>query len=344
MNEPLLEFDDLTIEYETRNGAITAVSDASFAIHRGEYFGLAGESGCGKSTAAKSLLNILDDNGQISSGAIRYKGEELQNKSEKYMTEHIYWNEVSYIPQSSMDSLDPLKKISRQAVEIAQTHTDMTKQESLEKFKEMFEIVGIQENRIDDYPHEFSGGMQQRAIIALALFLEPSLIVADEPTTALDVIMQDQIFKYLDRIKETTDVSMILITHDISVIFESCDSLAIMHSGQIAETASCRDLFDTPRHPYSILLQQAFPDVDHPDRELQTIDGYPPQLGEDVDFCTFADRCPWAVSECRDAAPPLERIEDSETGRDHYAACIRTEEVRRSYEGDATPAEVDNDI
>ncbi|WP_203229187.1 ATP-binding cassette domain-containing protein, partial [Halobellus captivus] len=176
MSEPLLEIEDLTIEYQTKNGAVTAVSDASFAVDVGEYFGLAGESGCGKSTVAKSLLGILDDNGRVSAGSIRYNGEELQNKSQQYLNENIRWKEISYVPQSSMDSLDPLKKISKQALEIANTHSDMSESEALDQFKEMFEIVGIQENRIHDYPHEFSGGMQQRAIIALALFLDPSLI------------------------------------------------------------------------------------------------------------------------------------------------------------------------
>ncbi|WP_203229186.1 ABC transporter ATP-binding protein, partial [Halobellus captivus] len=160
--------------------------------------------------------------------------------------------------------------------------------------------------------------------------------------TALDVIMQDQIFKYLDRIKAETDVSMILITHDISVIFESCDSMAIMHSGQIAETGSCVDIFDSPHHPYSILLQQAFPDVDHPDRELQTIDGYPPELTGDTDFCTFIDRCPWAQSECRQGAPPLEAVSGADGEKEHLAACVRMEAVQDSTQRENIAMEVED--
>ena len=327
MRDPILELDGLTIEYGTKSGSVTAVSNATFAVEQGEYFGLAGESGCGKSTIAKSLLGILDENGRVTAGTIRYKGEELQDQSQKYLNEHIRWKEISYIPQSSMNSLDPLKKISTQALDMAKTHTELSKAEAREKFAELFEIVGIQESRIDDYPHEFSGGMQQRAVIALALFLDPSLIIADEPTTALDVIMQDQIFKYLDRIKVETGVSMLLITHDISVIFESCESLAIMHSGQVAETGGCKAVYDTPHHPYAILLQQAFPDVDHPDRELLTIDGYPPELIGNTDFCTFVERCPWAVRECEEAAPPLEPVENDAR---HEAACIRAGEIRET--------------
>jgi oligopeptide/dipeptide ABC transporter ATP-binding protein len=165
--------------------------------------------------------------------------------------------------------------------------------------------------------------MQQRAIIALALFLDPSLIIADEPTTALDVIMQDQILKYLDKIKEEGDISMLMITHDISVIFETCDSLAVLHGGQVAETGNIEELFDRPRHPYSILLQEAFPDIRFPDRELGIIEGSPPQLREDVDYCTFVDRCPWATEECRDGVPPLAQVGDA----DHYAGCIRWDEM-----------------
>jgi oligopeptide/dipeptide ABC transporter ATP-binding protein len=189
----------------------------------------------------------------------------------------------------------------------------------------MFEIVGLPENRIRDYPHQFSGGMQQRAIIALALFLKPSIIIADEPTTALDVIMQDQIFKHLDAIKGSTDTSMILITHDISLVFETCDELAVMHGGQVAETGEITDVYDEPKHPYSYLLQKAFPDIRYPNRELQTIEGTPPQQFGDVNYCTFADRCPWSTEECRESAPELFTTDGSADG--HRAACFRTEEI-----------------
>ena len=334
MSDPILEVEDLTIQYRTKTGMLTAVSDASFTIEKGEYFGLVGESGCGKSTLAKSLLGGLDDNGEVTSGTITYRGREIQDYSEKELNENLRWREISYVPQGSMDSLDPLAPISDQAWDIAQVHTDMDRTEAIEKFRQMFEVVGLQESRIDDYPHEFSGGMQQRAIIALSLFLEPSLLVADEPTTALDVIMQDQIFKYLDKIREETETSMLLITHDISVILESCDNMAIMHSGQVAETGSTVDIYDSPRHPYSILLQEAFPDHRRPDKELGIIEGYPPQTMGEVDFCTFVDRCPWAVEDCRKGAPPLEPVADTETDglTDHQAACIRKDEVHELYE------------
>lgn len=339
MTEPLLKADELTIQYETTEGMLTAVSDATFIIEEGEIFGLVGESGCGKSTIAKSVIGALDQNGSITSGSISYRGTELQNKSEQELNEEIRWSEISYIPQSSMNSLDPLERVSEQAMEIARTHTDISRDEAMERFGELFEVVGLPSNRITDYPHQFSGGMQQRAIIALALFLEPSLVIADEPTTALDVIMQDQIFKYLDEIP-AEGLSVMLITHDISVIFESCDRLAIMHGGQIAESGTTENLYDSPRHPYSILLQDAFPDIRYPNRELTTIDGNPPQLFGEVNHCSFVDRCPWAVDECCERAPPLESVEhentslvsDDENSTIHQAACFRMDEVHQLHE------------
>jgi len=333
MSDPVLELEDVTIRYETRSGDVTAVSDAKLSISEGEYFGLVGESGSGKSTIAKAIIGGLDDNGEVVSGTIRYDGREIQDFSTKELNQEIRWNGISYIPQSSMNSLDPLQRVSEQAIEIARTHTDLSKEEALERFREMFEIVGIQSDRIADYPHQFSGGMQQRTIIALALFLEPSLIIADEPTTALDVIMQDQIFKYLDQINEDLGTSMMMITHDISLVFETCERMAIMHAGQLAESGTVRDIFNSPRHPYSILLQEAFPDLRFPDRELEVIEGHPPKLFGNVNRCTFADRCPWAIEECRNSAPPLEAVRDSAESN-HLAACIRKDEVYREYEAD----------
>ena len=325
MAEPLLEIDDLTIRYDTNTGPLTAVSDASLTVDVGEYYGLVGESGCGKSTLAQSLIGGLDDNGRIESGTITYKGTEIQNYGEREFNRNIRWKEISYIPQSSMNVLDPLQRISEQAVGIADAHTDLTKAEALDRFEEMFEIVGLNSSRVSEYPHQFSGGMEQRAVIALALFLDPSMIIADEPTTALDVIMQDEIFNYLDRIQAEQDTSILLITHDISLVFESCQDMAVMHGGQIAESGNVTDLYDDPKHPYSILLQRAFPDIEDPDRELEVVEGHPPQLLGDVDYCTFVDRCPWAVEECNVRAPPLEQVAGDD-GSGHQAACVRKDE------------------
>ncbi len=328
MSEPLLETENLTIQYKTREGMVTAVSDVSFTLDEGQYFGLVGESGCGKTTLAKAVMGGLDNNGRITSGEIRYRGEPIHDLSEKELQQEIRGTEISWIPQGSMNSLDPLMRVSTQAVKIGQTHTDMTEEEIRERFREMFDIVGLQESRIDDYPHQFSGGMAQRAIIALGLFLEPALLIADEPTTALDVITQDQIFKYLDKIKHETQTSMMLITHDISVVFESCEKVAVMHSGQLAESASAVDLFDSPRHPYTSLLKQAFPDHRYPDDDLAVIEGTPPQTLGELDFCTFAERCPLATEQCYDSAPPLESQPEAMSGDiEHSASCFYSDDV-----------------
>ncbi|QLG64153.1 ABC transporter ATP-binding protein [Halorarum salinum] len=325
MTEPILEFDGVDVEYETRGGtAVHAVNDATFAIEEGDYFGLVGESGCGKSTIADAVVGGLDENGAVTGGTIRFKGTEIQDYSEKQFNREIRWKEISVIPQSSMNSLDPVMKLSQQAAEMAKYHTDLSKAEAVDRLRELFDVVGLSESRIHDYPHQFSGGMQQRAIIAFSLFLRPSLIIADEPTTALDVIMQDQILDHINELKDDWDISMLLITHDISVVFENCDSMAVMHGGQVAEAGDVVELFDRPRHPYAILLQKAFPDVRYPDRELAVIDGHPPQLREKPDFCTFADRCPWSTAECYDGAPDPRPVEGDD---DHLAWCVRADEM-----------------
>lgn len=329
MSTPLLELRNVTIQYETPSGPLTAVSNASTTIEIGEYRGLVGESGCGKSTIAKAIMGALDDNGEVTSGEIIFKGEEIQNLTESELNDKIRFKEISWIPQGSMNSLDPLQRVNDQAIEIGKTHTEKSESEILDQFRDMFDIVGLQESRISDYPHQFSGGMQQRAIIALALFLEPSLIIADEPTTALDVIMQDQILKYLDNLSEETDTSMIMITHDISLVFETCNTISIMHAGQIAETGSTIEVYNEPRHPYSILLQEAFPDIRYPNRDLAIIEGYPPENIGEVDYCTFADRCPWAVEDCTRGEPKLESIGAGQG--EHRAACIRKDEVLELY-------------
>ena len=322
--DPLLEVEDLHIHYHMSDDDIRAVSDVSFTVDRNEYFGLVGESGSGKSTIAKSVIGGLDSNGEVVSGKIKYKGREIQDFTEREYSDEIRWKEIAVIPQAAMNSLDPLMRISDQAVELAQRHTDWTEARALERLHELFEVVGLPASRIDDYPHQLSGGMKQRAIIALALLLDPDVIIADEPTTALDVIMQDQILKYVQEIKDERDLSMLMITHDIAVIFEQCDSMGVLHAGQLAEVGNVSDVFNAPRHPYAFLLQQAFPDIRYPDRELNVIKGVPPSLREDVNYCTFADRCPWAESECREAAPPLELIGDDEA---HKTSCFRSDEM-----------------
>ncbi len=341
MTEPVLEVENLNIRYHTQQADIAAVTDASFTIEEGQYHGLVGESGCGKSTIAKSIIGGLDANGEISAGKIKFRGKEIQDFDDEAHNKEIRWKRIAMIPQASMNSLDPVMRINNQALDLAEVHTDWTEKKTMDRLRELFDIVGLPAERMRDYPHQFSGGMQQRVVIALALLLGPDLIIADEPTTALDVIMQDQIMAHLQEIKEDIDVSLLLITHDISLVFEECDSMAVMHGGQIAESGSIRDVFYDPKHPYSILLQKTFPDIRYPDQELATIDGTPPVLSGEVTECTFADRCPWAEPLCRDQAPPLEPSEGDPT---HLNSCIRSHEMDDLAAEETRHAEVTDDI
>lgn len=327
MTEPLLEVSGLTIQYETSDGMLTAVSNASFEIDQNESVGLIGESGCGKSTLMKAIVRGLASNGEVTNGSIRYDGHDIVAMSDREYNKTLRWKEISYIPQGSMSNLDPLQRIDKKVVEVAKAHTDFTKTEALETFTEMLEIVGLSEERLKEYPHQLSGGMKQRIAIALALFLEPSLLIADEPTTALDVIMQDQVFKYLQDIGEETDTSILLVTHDISLVFESSDKAIVMHSGQIAESGPVTSIYDEPRHPYSVLLSEAFPDIRDPKRDLSVIDGVPPQIYDTVQECTFADRCPLATEICHERAPPLESIGEGTGDSTHAAACFHTDRI-----------------
>lgn len=326
MSEQLLQVDNLTIEYQTETEPITAVSNSSFDLYEGEFFGLVGESGCGKSTLAKAIVGGLEKNAKVKSGSITYKGETLID-AEADKPHQLDWSEISWIPQSSGGSLDPIEKISDQAYNIARSHTDLSRKEAVSQLKEMFSVVGLPPKRVNDYPHQFSGGMKQRALISMALFLEPSIVIADEPTTALDVIMQDQVFKYLERTQSEFGTSMMLITHDISVVFESCMRMGVMHSGQVVEKGSVTDLYDQPRHPYTILLQRSFPDIQAPEKDLAIIEGAPPELSQEADYCTFVDRCPLATPECEEYAPPMETIETHGKQPIHEAACFHLEKT-----------------
>ena len=324
MNDPTIKAKNLSIEYKMGQQAnIRAVNNVSFSIDPQEYFGLVGESGCGKSTVAQALIGGLDSNAKITSGEILVDGDDITEYSEKEFNQNIRWKKIAYIPQTSMNSLDPTMRLEEQAIDLITTHTDYSIEKGLNEFADVMETFGINKDRISDYPHQFSGGMQQRAMIALALFLKPSLVIADEPTTALDVLMQDQIFEFLSKAKSEFGISMLLITHDISVVFENCERIGVMHGGQMAESATASELYNNPTHPYTVLLQEAFPDIRYPDRKLSVISGEPPQLTDDVDYCTFGGRCPLEQPECHTSAPELKKV----NGGSHKVACARSDEI-----------------
>ena len=304
----VLEVENLEVYYETEEGPVQAVDDVSFSLEEGENLGIVGESGCGKTTLAKAIIGILPDAGYVNRGQIRFDGDDLTEMADA-QRRRLKWEEISMIAQSAMNSLDPVYTIREQITEAIEAHRPGTgRVESTEIVTEMFELVGLDPDRADDYPHQFSGGMRQRAMIAMALALEPSLVLADEPTTALDVIMQDQILKRVNRIQEEINSSMLVITHDVSVVAETCDRVLVMYAGKVAEEGPVEEIFNQPYHPYTIGLKRAFPNIRMPDQDLLSIRGYPPELVDPPEGCRFAERCPMATNRCYEEEPTAHHI------------------------------------
>lgn len=323
---PLLEVEDLVVTYRTGKGDLTAVDGISFTVHEDEIFGLVGESGCGKSTVAKAILHLLPTNGQVPSGSIRFRGVELTELRKREL-DALRWENLALISQGAMNALNPVHRISSQIVEAIQAHRDVPQSEARERVADLFEMVGLDPDRMNDYPHQFSGGMKQRAYIAMSLALDPDLIIADEPTTALDVIVQDQILKRLKELRDELDISVIIISHDISVIAETCNRLGVMYSGKLMEYGDLKDIFANPYNPYTLGLQNAFPTLRGDQTDLISIPGSPPDIADLPDGCRFMDRCPFATAKCGTKHPPLESVAE-----DHASACYHHEEVERMRE------------
>lgn len=314
----MLDINNITIEYSTEAGQLEAVDDVKLEVDDKQILGLVGESGCGKTTLTKSLIGMLDDNGNITGGDISYKNWNLAELNESEMRSEIRWEEISYIPQNAMASLDPVFKVGYQLREVMKHKTETSKQEQKEKINEILESVGLDSSVRNDYPHELSGGQRQRVCIALAILLSPSLIIADEPTTGLDVIVQDEILELLIDLQDELDCSMIFITHDMSVISEISDKVAVMYGGQVMELGPTEEVFIQSAHPYTIGLKNAFPSMKRGGEELVTIPGTPPNLLEPPEGCRFKSRCPFGTSECEETEPPNMRVSDTQRSKCHY--------------------------
>jgi peptide/nickel transport system ATP-binding protein len=324
----LLKVDDLKTYYTVEEGEIQAVDGVSFELKEGESLGLVGESGSGKSTIAKSIIRLMPENGEIVDGEIKFRGTDILALPGKQLRKEIRWKEISMIPQEAMNGFDPVYTVGEQIVNNIRYHEpDTTKPEARERAKELFEDLGLDEDRIDDYPHQFSGGMAQRAMIALALCLSPSIVLADEPTTALDVVIQDQILDVIKEMQQEVDSAIILVTHDMSVVSETCDTIAVTYAGQLVEIADAATIIKEPRHPYSMGLRNAFPDITATDEELISIPGSPPDLFDPDDACRFAPRCPFAEDRCWNEAPEPEEFEDG-----HVVECHRADEAEELRE------------
>ncbi len=323
----LLEIQELKTYYSSRGQEVRAVDGISLSLERGENLGLVGESGCGKTTLSKSLLRINGPNAHIAGGRVLFKGRDLTALPEPEMRK-VRWREISMVAQSAMNSLDPVYTVGNQMLETLQLHTNLSSQAGMRRAAELFELVGLEPKRLKSYPHQLSGGMRQRAVIALALALDPELIIADEPTTALDVVVQDGILKQLEQIQAQLGNSMILVTHDVSLVAEMCRRVAVMYAGRMAEVGPTSTLFSEAAHPYTIGLLNAFPTLESAKGELISIPGSPPDLAVPIPGCPFAARCPFATEKCSLETPEMRTI-----GPDHYAACHYAEnaaEFRRA--------------
>ena len=316
MGEALLEVKNLTTYFETLRGYVRAVENVSFEIRKGEAFGLAGESGCGKTTTALSILRLLPPNGRIISGEILFEGKDLLKLSDEEYRKEIRWKGISVIFQGAMNSLNPVMSVGDQIAEAIMVHENVSKDEALERAGKLLDLVGIGAERVDRYPHELSGGMRQRAIIAMSLACNPRLIIADEPTTALDVIIEAQVLKVMKDLQRKLNLSMLVISHDLSMIAETCERIAIMYAGKIVEMGDIVKVYKDPLHPYTQRLINAFPSIIGPKKELATISGFPPDLLSPPPGCRFHPRCPYAKDKCRKEEPPLVEID-----KDRYVAC-----------------------
>ncbi|WP_249975247.1 ABC transporter ATP-binding protein [Vreelandella olivaria] len=324
--QPLLTVDDLAIHYQTGAGPVQAVDGVSFALAPGEALGLVGESGCGKTTAAKAMLRLLPPNGQVPRGRIDFAGRDLLGLDPEAMRQ-VRWDEIAWISQAAMNALDPVYTVGDQILEAMSAHRKIDRKEAWAHAEQLFRDVGIDPGRLSAYPHEMSGGMKQRAVIAMALALDPQLIVADEPTTALDVVTQAQILSRLTKLRRERGMALIFITHDISVVVQTCDRVAVMYGGHIMETGPVRKVFATPFHPYTMGLTNAFPTLEGAQRELISIPGSPPNLLSPPPGCRFAERCPFATERCRQEVPALAWV-----GEGRHAACHypdQTEDFRQ---------------
>ena len=292
MQENILEVTNLNMHYETIGGEVAAVKDITFHVKKGESFGLVGESGCGKTSVAMSLVQLQADNAKISSGSIKLDGQELIGLSENELRS-VRWDGISIVFQGAMNAWNPVIKIGEQIREAIREHyPNNTKLQNIEKIKELFEMVGLDESIIDRFPHELSGGMKQRAVIALALSCNPKLVIADEPTTALDVVIQDQILNEIKKVQDLLGLSLIYISHDIAVIAEMTERMAVMYAGRIVESGPTKDIFANPKHSYTRALLESTPSVVGDKVKLYSLDGEPPSLMDNIEGCSFAPRCP----------------------------------------------------
>ncbi len=311
---PLLDVKDLRVNYMTTRGTVGAVDGVSFTIKPGEVVGLAGESGSGKSTIAHAILRILRPPALITGGEVLFAGRDTLKMDDAEL-EDFRWSNISIVFQSAMNSLNPVMRVRDQLLDVMEHH-GLPREQANKRAVQLFELIGIEPQRLDSYPHELSGGMRQRAVIAIALAVNPDLIIMDEPTTALDVVVQKDILLQIARFREVLGLSILFITHDLSLLVEFSSRILIMYAGEFVEDAPARELFDNPLHPYTVGLMNSFPSISGEKRKLTGIPGSPPDLASPPTGCRFHPRCPHAMAICSQTAPRMKVISAG-----HSVAC-----------------------
>ncbi len=316
MVKNVLEVNNLKMYYFTNKGVVRAVDDLSFTLKKGEVMGLAGESGCGKSSLGFTLMGMPTPPGKIVSGSVKIDGREIVGLPEDVLRKEVRWQKISMIFQGAMNALNPVYTVGYQMIEPLIYHKGMEREEALDRAQKYLELVGLSPDIVYRYPHELSGGMKQRVIIATALLLEPEVVIADEPTTALDVVVQAQIINLMKKLKKELGLSMIFITHDLSILAEISDKVAIMYAGKIIEIGDSEKIYYEPAHPYTQKLLASIPRLHEDVEKLEFIPGQPPNLITPPKGCRFHPRCPYAMQICKEQEPELVEVD-----KDHYAAC-----------------------
>jgi peptide/nickel transport system ATP-binding protein len=325
-DRPLLEVNGLCVDYVTRDRPPAhAVVDLNFTLRRGEVLGLVGESGCGKSTLALALMRLLPSAGRITHGAVNLQGTDLLALSEREMAD-VRWRRIAMVFQGAMNALNPVRTVGDQIAEAIRRHETLPAKAVERRVGELLDLVGIAAGRRRQYPFQYSGGMRQRAMIAMALACNPQIVIADEPTTALDVMIQAQILELLSDLQRQLGLAIILVTHDLGIVAELCDHVLVMYGGMAAEYAGVDAIYNTPEHPYTQLLLQAFPDPQRPQGRLASIGGTPPRLDALPPGCRFAPRCPAAFDRCEQEIPPLYSPADG-----HKARCFLVAPEARTH-------------
>ncbi len=328
----LLSVRGLRVNYASRAGVVRAVDGMDLDVPAGSITGLVGESGCGKSTLGRSLMRVLPEAGRIAGGQVMFEGRDIAALGEAAMRA-IRWRRLAFIPQTAMNALDPVQRLRAQMLEVLTERGGLRRTAALARAVELFRMVGLDPVRLADFPHQFSGGMRQRASIALALALAPVLVIADEPVTALDVIVQRQVLDVLRDLQSRLNLAMILVTHDMAVVAYACDRVAVMYAGRVVEAGPVADVLERPLHPYTMGLTHAFPDVHGDMAALVPIEGSPPSLIDPPPGCRFAARCPFAQARCVAHDPAALAY-----ASDHVAACWRADEAAELRGLAATPS------